>query len=152
MLVLQECIVKLEKFKETFSQKFGITKLGIFGSVARNENTEDSDIDIVVEVQKPTLRIMYELNEALTELFNCKVDLVRFRDSLRPLFKSNIEQNCCFLQKCSTFESISSSGKQCTYPCCHRTVIRGGTHMLLLATLRRVDNRILCALSTPRFE
>ena len=89
MLVLQECIVKLEKFKETFSQKFGITKLGIFGSVARNENTEDSDIDIVVEVQKPTLRIMYELNEALTELFNCKVDLVRFRDSLRPLFKSN---------------------------------------------------------------
>ena len=31
MLVLQECIVKLEKFKETFSQKFGITKLGIFG-------------------------------------------------------------------------------------------------------------------------
>ena len=89
MLVLQECIVKLEKFKKTFSQKFGITKLGIFGSVARNENTEDN-IDIVVEVQKPTLRIMYELKEALTELFNCKVDLVRFRNSLRPLFKSNI--------------------------------------------------------------
>ena len=29
MLVLQECIVKLEKFKETFSQKFGITKLDV---------------------------------------------------------------------------------------------------------------------------
>ena len=65
MLVLQECIVKLENFKKTFSQKFGITKLGIFGSVARNENTDDSDIDIVVEVQKPTLRIMYELKEPL---------------------------------------------------------------------------------------
>ena len=97
MLVLQECIVKLEKFKETSSQKFGITKLGIFGSVARNENTEDSDIDIVVEVKKPTLRIMYELNEALTELFNCKVDLVRFRDSLRPLFKSNIEKDVIYV-------------------------------------------------------
>ena len=65
MLVLQECIVKLEKFKETFSQKFGI--------------------------------IMYELNEALTELFNCKVDLVRFRDSLRPLFKSNIQKDVIYV-------------------------------------------------------
>jgi len=97
MLVLQECIVKLEKFKKTFSQKFGITKLGIFGSVARNENTENSDIDIVVEVQKPTIRIMYELKVALTELFNCKVDLVRFRDSLRPLFKSNIEKDVIYV-------------------------------------------------------
>ena len=97
MLVLQECIVKLETFKETFSQKFGITKLGIFGSVARNENTEDSDIDLVVEVKTPTPSIMYELQEALSELFNCKVDLVRFRDSLRPLFKSNIQKDVIYV-------------------------------------------------------
>ena len=53
MLVLQDCIDKLTGFKKTFAQKFGITKLGIFGSVARKENTENSDIDIVVEVEKP---------------------------------------------------------------------------------------------------
>ena len=52
MLVLQDCISKLADFKAAFSQKYGITKLGIFGSVARKENTEDSDIDIVVEVKK----------------------------------------------------------------------------------------------------
>ena len=97
MLVLQECISKLGAFKQAFGKQFGITKLGIFGSVARQENTEDSDIDIVVEVKKPTLRIMYELKEALTELFNCKVDLVRFRDSLRPLFKSNIEKDVIYV-------------------------------------------------------
>ena len=97
MLVLQDCIHKLSDFKKMFAKKYGITRLGIFGSVARNENTEDSDIDIVVEVKKPTLRIMYELKEALTELFNCKVDLVRFRDSLRPLFKSNIEKDVIYV-------------------------------------------------------
>ena len=59
MLILQDCIQKLSDFKVSFAQKFGILKLGIFGSVARNENTEDSDIDIVVEVQKPTLQLMY---------------------------------------------------------------------------------------------
>ena len=55
MLVLQDCISKLSEFKQTFGNQFGITRLGIFGSVARQENTEDSDIDIVVEVEKPTL-------------------------------------------------------------------------------------------------
>ena len=90
MLVLQDCIEKLTAFKQTFGSQFGITKLGIFGSVARQENTEDSDIDIVVEVKKPTLSLMYELKEMLKSIFKCEVDLVRFRSTLRPLFKSNI--------------------------------------------------------------
>ena len=43
MLELQDCIIMLSDFKSTFAQKFGIIKLGIFGSVARNENTENSE-------------------------------------------------------------------------------------------------------------
>lgn len=97
MLELQDCIKKLADFKGTFAQKFGITKLGIFGSVARKENTEDSDIDIVVEVNKPSLQLMYELKEALKQLFKCEVDLVRFRNSLRPLLKSNIERDVIYV-------------------------------------------------------
>ena len=97
MLELQDCINKLAEFKRASAQKYGITKLGIFGSVARKENTEDSDIDIVVEVQKPSLQLMYELKEALKQLFNCEVDLVRFRDSLRPLFKSNIQKDVIYV-------------------------------------------------------
>ena len=97
MLVLQECINKLAGFKAMFSQKYGITKLDIFGSVARNENTEGSDIDIVVEVEKPSLQLMCELKEALKVLFACEVDLVRFRDSLRPLFKSNILKDVIYV-------------------------------------------------------
>ena len=90
MLVLQDCIEKLSAFKHEFGRQFGITKLGIFGSVARQENTEVSDIDIVVEVEKPTLSLMFELKEMLKSIFKCEVDLVRFRSTLRPLFKSNI--------------------------------------------------------------
>ena len=90
MLVLQDCVEKLSAFKREFGRQYGITKLGIFGSVARQENTEDSDIDIVVEVEKPTLSLMYELREMLKSIFKCEVDLVRFRSTLCPLFKSNI--------------------------------------------------------------
>ena len=99
MLVLQDCIEKLSAFKQTFGRQFGITKLGIFGSVARQENTEDSDIDIVVEIEKPTLSLMYELREKLKALFNCNVDLVRFRSTLRPLFKSNILNDVVYVKK-----------------------------------------------------
>ena len=97
MLKLQDCIDKLAGFKKAFGSKYGILKLGIFGSVARKENTENSDIDIVVEVKQPTLSLMYELREALKSLFGCDVDVVRFRDSLRPLFKANIQKDVIYV-------------------------------------------------------
>ncbi len=97
MLILRDCVTKLSEFKKTFGSKFGIVKLGIFGSVARNENTEASDIDIVVEVENPTLSLMYELKEALRSMFGCKVDLIRFRESLRPLFKANIQKDVIYV-------------------------------------------------------
>ena len=75
MLVLQDCISKLSEFKQTFGNQFGITRLGIFGSVARQENTEDSDIDIVVEVEKPTLSVMYELSIVQLQRRSCKIPL-----------------------------------------------------------------------------
>ena len=97
MLLLKDCIKNLKAFKAGFGKQYGITKLGIFGSVARQENREDSDIDIVVEVNHPSLRLMYELEEALKDLFGCKVDLIRFRDTLRPLFKSNLQKDVIYV-------------------------------------------------------
>ena len=97
MLVLNDCLTQLAAFKQKYGKQFGIKKLGIFGSVARQENTEGSDIDIVVEVEKPTLSLIYELREALKALFKCNVDLVRFRSTLRPLFKSNILNDAIYV-------------------------------------------------------
>ena len=97
MLVLQDCIETLSSFKQKFGEKFGVQRLGIFGSVARQENTADSDIDIVVEIEKPTLAGMYELRETFKVIFGCDVDLVRYRDTLRPLFKSNIQRDVIYV-------------------------------------------------------
>ena len=52
MIQLQDSISLLKNFKQKFGDTYGITKLGIFGSVARGENTEDSDIDIAVIVER----------------------------------------------------------------------------------------------------
>ncbi len=97
MITLQECLSKLADFKQEHGEQFGITRLGVFGSVARQENTEDSDIDIVVEVSKPTLSLMYQLRLTLSSVLGRTVDLVRMRDSLRPVFKSTIQQEAIFV-------------------------------------------------------
>ena len=97
MITLQECLSKLAEFKQEQGDQFGITRIGVFGSVARQENTDDSDIDIVVEISKPSLSLMYQLRQSLTNLLGRTVDLVRLRDSLRPVFKSTIQQEAIFV-------------------------------------------------------
>lgn len=97
MLHLDDCKRKLADFKRDFGVKFGLIRIGIFGSVARKENTDSSDIDIVVELEKPSLSLMYDLRESLKKLFGCDVDLVRFRDSLRPMLKNNIQNEAIYV-------------------------------------------------------
>ena len=97
MVTLQECLSKLALFKQEQGDQFGITRLGIFGSVARQENTEDSDIDIVIEVKSPTLSLMYQLKQALINLLGHTVDLVRMRESLRTGLKTAIQKEAIFV-------------------------------------------------------
>lgn len=97
MLQLRESLDKLAHFKQTRGSYYGITKMGVFGSVARQQNTEDSDIDIVVEVEHPDLRTMFELGEDLKSLYGCEVDLVRLRPSLRPLLRTNILKEAIYV-------------------------------------------------------
>ncbi len=97
MLQLEECKLKLAEFKALFGEKFGVIRIGIFGSVARQQNTDESDIDIVVELKNPTYSLICRLKEQLQNLFGCQVDLLRLRDSLRPMLKSNIQKEAIYV-------------------------------------------------------
>jgi predicted nucleotidyltransferase len=82
----------LKEHKDEFSQKFGITKLGLFGSYAKNEATENSDIDILIELEK-NLSDIHDKKSAfrhtLESFFNLKVDIAREK-YLKPLAKEEI--------------------------------------------------------------
>ena len=97
MLTLQDYITGLTAFKQESGQRLGISRLGVFGSVARQENTEDSDLDVVVEMEKPTLRRMYEIEESLGRMFKCKIDVMQMRPTLRPLLRRNIERDAIYV-------------------------------------------------------
>lgn len=68
---------------------FGVRQLGIFGSVARGESTEKSDVDVLVDLEKETFDNYMGLLFYLEELFGKKVDLA-IKSSLKPRIKDRI--------------------------------------------------------------
>jgi predicted nucleotidyltransferase len=79
----------LAQHKESFSEKYGVTKIGIFGSYARDEAKEKSDIDIFAEMP-PKFNLLMKLQDELESQLKHKVDLIRLREKMNPRLKENI--------------------------------------------------------------
>lgn len=74
----------LSESKTDLARKYHISKIGIFGSYVRNEQSKSSDIDILVDFSKPiSLFEFIDMENRLTELLKMKVDLVS-RKALKP--------------------------------------------------------------------
>ncbi len=86
-----QIIAKLRELKEYFDE-FHIISISLFGSAARNETTQESDIDLLIDFS-PESRIglfgLARLQKTIQEVFNCKVDLVT-RDALHPALRETI--------------------------------------------------------------
>lgn len=83
---------KLKAMKAELKEKYQVTRIGIFGSVARNEATDESDIDIVVEME-PNLLKRIGIKQELEELFARNVDVIRYREEMNPYLKAEIDQD-----------------------------------------------------------
>ncbi len=70
-------------------RSFGVKRLGLFGSCARGEATQASDLDFVVELENETFDAYMDLKEFLEELFHCSVDLVLI-DAIKPRLREII--------------------------------------------------------------
>ena len=92
MFTRQEILQYLKNNKKLFRKKYSIIKIGIFGSYARNEQTEKSDIDIIIEMPLDATEIFekkQELRELLKQTFHRNIDICRER-SIKPMFKKII--------------------------------------------------------------
>lgn len=93
MATTNDYITILRKYLSAKADAYGITKIGIFGSVARNEQTEDSDVDVCVEMKRPDLFTMVHIKEELQELFGKPVDIVRLRNNMNPMLLKQIKRD-----------------------------------------------------------
>lgn len=75
--------------KTEFENEYNIEKFGLFGSFARNEQTNQSDIDLVYFLKKDkkiTYFKLYELEKKLEKYFNKKIELINFK-YMNPIIK-----------------------------------------------------------------
>jgi predicted nucleotidyltransferase len=82
----------LKRQSKELEENFSVASLSLFGSVARDEASAGSDVDLLVEFSKPVGLFQFiELQQRLEELLECKVDLGTPR-SLKPRIKEHVLQ------------------------------------------------------------
>ena len=92
-----EYLHQLRRFKQEHSSEYGIESIGIFGSVARGEQTESSDIDICIEAPPMGLFMFSGLCIKLEKLLDMPVDIVRMRKNMNPRFRERIEKEMIYV-------------------------------------------------------
>ncbi|MEA3287691.1 MAG: nucleotidyltransferase domain-containing protein [Candidatus Marinimicrobia bacterium] len=87
----------LSDFKESSAEKYGIILLGVFGSVARDQMNDQSDVDIVLQTRTPDPYLIVHIKKDLEKRLIHQVDIVRLRDSMNPSLKQRIEQDAIYV-------------------------------------------------------
>ena len=88
----QDVVLQILKKKNAeMTKQFGVKSLSLFGSVARNEATQTSDVDLLVEFNCPVGYFgLFALQDYLEKLLGCSVDLGT-PNSLKPYIKVRVE-------------------------------------------------------------
>ena len=93
----QEIVTFLTEHKSEIQERFGATRIGLAGSYARGDATEESDIDIVVELQSGNkFRSFFYLLYFLQDALGKRVDLVT-ESSLKPLVKKSVLKDILYV-------------------------------------------------------
>lgn len=89
---IEDVAAYLKNNKRFFYERFGVTRMGIFGSFAREEQTSSSDIDMVVEIEKSRKNIhsFLQIKRFLEKELTRKIDL-GFEHSLKPIVREKIK-------------------------------------------------------------
>lgn len=78
-------------------ETFGIERIGLFGSVARNEARPDSDIDILISLKTPDLFQYATITQQLETVFGRHVDLVSEKSHLKETFRQQIQKEVIYV-------------------------------------------------------
>ncbi len=96
-LTTNQIIDFLQTQKVFLKREFSVKKIGVFGSCARGNITEESDIDIVVELERPDMFYMIGIKQMIEEAVGGKVDIVRLREKMNRVLKQRIEKDVIYV-------------------------------------------------------
>ena len=91
----QGVVATLAALRPDLERRFGVKRIGVFGSVAREEATPTSDVDIIVELEAPTFDHYMDLKFHLEDVLERPVDLV-LADTIKPRIRPVIEREAVY--------------------------------------------------------
>jgi len=89
MITKETILSRLKELKPSLYKDYSVKEIGLFGSFSDNTNDEESDIDIIVELEKPIGWKFFTLELYLEKTFNRKIDLVT-KSALKEQLKESI--------------------------------------------------------------
>ena len=87
----------LADFRRTLGYEYGLLNLGVFGSVARDQMTDDSDVDVVVDLAEPNLLTLAAIMIHLEELLGRPVDVVHYKGMRNKYLKLRIDREAIYV-------------------------------------------------------
>lgn len=102
MLTRSDVISVLEKSKDKLQNQFGVEKLVLFGSFARNQQTEESDIDVFVTMPAKLFGVI-AVKQYLEDIIGLKVDVVRNHKRLNESLLNEIQRDGIDIFECKGF-------------------------------------------------
>jgi predicted nucleotidyltransferase len=87
-----EILSVLVDYKNRNAQTYGILEMGVFGSVARDQAGDNSDVDIFVKTATPNPFMLVHIKQDVEQLLHRRVDIVRLRKTMNPVLKTRIEK------------------------------------------------------------
>ncbi|MBK7957796.1 MAG: nucleotidyltransferase family protein [Bacteroidetes bacterium] len=96
MNILANITTELQRMKPFLSEKYFVNRIGLFGSVTRNDFTEFSDIDIIVDFNRPVGIEFIDLANYLEKQFNRKIDLLS-RKGIKDSYFKEIEKEIVYI-------------------------------------------------------
>jgi len=92
-----EIIRTLSGFVEMNRDRYKIIRIGVFGSAARDDMNEQSDIDVVVELGKQDLFNIIGIKQDLEEKFSKSVDVISYREKMNQFLKKRIDKEAVYV-------------------------------------------------------
>jgi len=93
---LEEIKADLSLLKDELDKRFGVSAIGLFGSITRDDFTEKSDIDILVDFSRPIGMDFFTLADLLESRLKRKVDLITL-DGIKPRYFEAIKKDLIYV-------------------------------------------------------
>jgi predicted nucleotidyltransferase len=93
----EEIAISLKRFKSRKGHEYRIKRIGLFGSAARDRMNTQSDIDVVVELDRQDLFALIGIKQDLEDELQRQVDVVSYREGMNRFLKDRIEKEAIYV-------------------------------------------------------